>query len=157
MVAHLFTVPTVSPLQTIPQQPSPFDDPFSNSNSNSSFSSAADLCLGLEMMRGGNIKVLGEIKVKFKGKENQSTLVEQEEEESLIEVETPSDVRVYIDKRCPETVDWFESIYCKNKLNKIGIKLDVGGKFILFVVFSIRDVCLLIFFLSVLNYFPFFF
>jgi hypothetical protein len=28
-------------------------------------------------------------------------------------VETPTDVRVYIDDRCPETVDWFQDKFCR--------------------------------------------
>lgn len=99
------------------------------------------MCLGLEMLRGAPITVKGEVRVRKKG---ESPAVERklppsgakkgkgrakEEEVQTVEVETPTDVRVYIDERCPETVDWFEDKFCREGSEGCGIKLDAGGAF----------------------------
>lgn len=49
------------------------------------------------------------------------------EEREVIEVETPTDVRVYIDQRCPETVEWFEDMFCREGRERVGIRIDAGG------------------------------
>lgn len=81
------------------------------------------------MMRGGNLTVTGEIEIKVKGledKENRDLKIRKER----VEVETPTDVRVYIDPRCPETVDWFERTFCRASRRNCGVTIDVGGKFV---------------------------
>lgn len=122
IVAHLFSVPLLSP-QQIAAQPSPFDDPFS-----SSVSSGADMCLGLEMMRGGDLKVLGEVDIGCKWVETLGAKGKGKGKER-VEVETPTDVRVYVDQRCPETVGWFEDTFCRDGRQGIGVRVDVGGAF----------------------------
>ena len=48
--------------------------------------------------------------------------------EGVVQVETPTDVRVYVDPRCPQTVEWFEKMFCAQGREGLGIKLDVGGE-----------------------------
>jgi len=45
-----------------------------------------------------------------------------------VKVETPTDVRVYIDQRCPETVEWFQDRFCREGGQSSGLRLDAGGK-----------------------------
>ncbi|BGP21856.1 hypothetical protein JCM10295v2_000731 [Rhodotorula toruloides] len=137
-IAHLFTVSSSFSPSLASSSVSPFDDPFSSSTT--SRASGADLCLGLEMLRGAAITVKGEVRVRRKGdapvaerklpssggKKGKGKL--KEEEVQTTEVETPTDVRVYIDERCPETVDWFEDKFCREGNEGCGIKLDAGGE-----------------------------
>lgn len=48
--------------------------------------------------------------------------------EGVVQVETPTDVRVYIDQRCPQTVEWFEKMFCVQGREGLGVKVDVGGE-----------------------------
>lgn len=50
-------------------------------------------------------------------------------EENVLKVETPTDVRVYVDERCPDTVEWFEDQFCREGCQGKGIKLDAGGEY----------------------------
>ncbi|BGP04986.1 hypothetical protein JCM10049v2_000788 [Rhodotorula toruloides] len=137
-IAHLFTVSSSFSPSLASSSVSPFDDPFSSSTS--SIASGADMCLGLEMLRGAPITIKGEVKVRRKG---ESPVAERklpssggkkgkgkakEEEVQIIEVETPTDVRVYIDERCPETVDWLEDKFCREGSEGCGIRVDAGGE-----------------------------
>ncbi|BGP29060.1 hypothetical protein JCM10296v2_000796 [Rhodotorula toruloides] len=137
-IAHLFTVSSSFSPSLVSSSVSPFDDPFSSSTS--SIASGADMCLGLEMLRGAPVTVKGEVRVRRKG---ESPVVERklpssggkkgkgkakEEDVQTIEIETPTDVRVYIDQRCPETVDWFEDKFCREGSEGYGIKIDAGGE-----------------------------
>ncbi|GAA6046546.1 hypothetical protein NBRC10513_001454 [Rhodotorula toruloides] len=137
-IAHLFTVSSSFSPSLASSSVSPFDDPFSSSTN--SIASGADMCLGLEMLRGAPIAVKGEVKVRWKG---ESPVAERklpssggkkgkgkakEEDVQTIEVETPTDVRVYIDERCPETVDWFEDKFCREGSEGCGIRVDAGGE-----------------------------
>lgn len=113
IVAHLFSVPFHSPLLSQGSSTrSPFDDPFASASS--AASSGADMCLGLEMLRGGDIRVV-ETDLQVGG-------------ECGLSVETPTDVRVYVDERCPESVGWFERTFCVEGRQGRGVKLDVGGE-----------------------------
>jgi hypothetical protein len=109
IIAHLFAVPFLSP-QQIAAQPSPFDDPFASS---STIATGADMCLGLEMLRHGDLRILGSVSV-GKGA-------------GMVEVETPTDVRVYVDQRCPETMDWFEKSFCTAAGVGKGVRIAAGG------------------------------
>lgn len=50
------------------------------------------------------------------------------EEAGAVEVETPTDVRLYVDRRCAETVCWMEEMFCRAGAEGRGVRLDVGGK-----------------------------
>ncbi|KAL8283407.1 hypothetical protein RQP46_005817 [Phenoliferia psychrophenolica] len=78
------------------------------------------MCLGLEMLRGGDIRLLDkDVRVSHRG---------DEAGDGVVLVETPTDVRVYVDERCPETVSWFERTFCAKGREGRGIKLDVAGE-----------------------------
>lgn len=62
-----------------------------------------------------------------KGKQKQST-AGNDVELDQVQVETPTDVRVYVDPRCPDTAIWFEDMFCRQGRQDIGIKVDVGGE-----------------------------
>lgn len=137
IVAHLFNVP--SPTMLNSANSSPFsrsaaiiDDPFSP------FASGIDICLGIEMLRSANLKVLGDVYVTHSATSSTTSPViptttngnkkgKIRSELNEIIVETPTDVRVYIDQRCPETVNWFEKSFCTSERQGIGIRLEVGG------------------------------
>lgn len=139
IIAHLFSVPSISLSATAKQAAapvSPFDDPFASSASSDA---AADLCLGLEMMRGGDLKVLGEILVDHSGsaqREGPPSSAERAKKgkgkdkarEQKVEVETPTDVRVYVDPRCPETRAWMEDHFCRAGCEGRGLRIDMGGE-----------------------------
>ena len=118
-MAHLFTVPFHSPqLGASASQStsrSPFLDPFASTSS--AVSSGADMCLGLEMLRGGDIRVI-----------DKDVRVCRSEGGEGVQVETPTDVRVYVDERCPESVSWFEKIFCVKGREGKGVKVDVAGE-----------------------------
>ncbi|GAA5985923.1 hypothetical protein JCM11641_004829 [Rhodosporidiobolus odoratus] len=134
VIAHLFSLSSTASPHLTPSSSSvdPFDDPFASSASLTS--SGADMCLGLEMLRSGDIKVKGEVGIKRKGDESPMPALTKKgkgkakEEEERIEVETPTDVRIYIDERCPETVEWFQDMFCREGREGMGIKLDAGGE-----------------------------
>ncbi|GAA5941907.1 hypothetical protein JCM1841_001051 [Sporobolomyces salmonicolor] len=142
-IAHLFSVSSsASPHPSF----SPFEDPFASSTRVSS--SGADMCLGLEMLRGAAIRVLGEVKVLRAdyGGEPDARLPEKvpsnakgkakEVEIETVRLETPTDVRVYVDERCPETVEWFEERFCREGKEGWGVKIDAGGATMSFSVFT---------------------
>ncbi|BGP12962.1 hypothetical protein JCM10213v2_000879 [Rhodosporidiobolus nylandii] len=110
---------------------SPFDDPFASASS--STASGADMCLGLEMLRGADVRVKGEVGVRRKGEESppkqeKGRKGKQKEEQETVEIETPTDVRVYVDERCVETVEWFEDMFCREGRQGMGVRLDAGGE-----------------------------
>ncbi|GAA5887551.1 hypothetical protein JCM5296_002615 [Sporobolomyces johnsonii] len=136
-IAHLFSVSSsASPHPSF----SPFDDPFASTTRASS--SGADMCLGLEMLRGSAIRVLGEVKVLRAGHGGEADVRLPEKvpvtakgkgkakdvEVEAVKVETPTDVRVYVDERCPETVEWFEERFCREGREGWGVKVDAGGE-----------------------------
>ncbi|KAK4706045.1 hypothetical protein P7C70_g143, partial [Phenoliferia sp. Uapishka_3] len=85
------------------------------------------MCLGLEMHRGGDIKVVdSRLKVVRTG--TGAATPEAPLKEGVVEVETPTDVRVYIDERCVETVGWFERTFCRKGSEGRGVRLEVGGE-----------------------------
>lgn len=101
------------------------------------------MCLGLEMLRGAPITAKGDVRIvtdtaaqlpasgsggggrdrKGKGKASEA----QESLAEAIQVETPTDVRVYIDDRCPETVDWFQDKFCREGRQGYGVRFNAGG------------------------------
>lgn len=122
IIAHLFSVPMLSPHQ-ISAQPSPFDDPFS-----ATLTSGADMCLGLEMLRGGDVHIRGEVDVRCEGLDlGKGKGKAKVTSGKKLEVEVPTDVRLYVDPRCPDTVSWFEDMFCRDGRQGIGLRLDVGG------------------------------
>ncbi|KAM0749159.1 hypothetical protein T439DRAFT_327649 [Meredithblackwellia eburnea MCA 4105] len=122
IVAHLFNVPFPSP-QLFRRSSPNSDDPFASTSSSSSNpfaastssagSGAADMCLLLEMMRGRDLRV-----------------VDPDVRIPRTEIETPTDVRVYVDPRCPETVTWFEGRFCVEGVEDVGrgVRIEVGGE-----------------------------
>ena len=102
------------------------------------------MCLGLEMLRGAPITAKGDVRIvtdtaaqlpgsssvagsrdrKGKGKASDA----QESTAEAIQVETPTDVRVYIDDRCPETVDWFQDKFCREGRQGYGVRFNAGGE-----------------------------
>lgn len=52
----------------------------------------------------------------------------KEDARDEVVVETPTDLRVYIDPRCPVTVDWFETMFCTSGRERLGVRIDVGGE-----------------------------
>lgn len=87
------------------------------------------MCLGLEMMRGGDLKVLGEVWVSYPAAGvGSSSAKGKGKGREMVEVETPTDVRVYIDPRCPETVRWFEDTFCREGREGRGVRVDMGGE-----------------------------
>jgi len=105
------------------------------------------MCLGLEMLRGAPIAVKSDVRVRRAGdspdKASATTAAassagkkgkgraRDEPDLGLVEVETPTDVRVYIDARCPATVEWFEDMFCREGRAGHGVTLDAGGAFFL--------------------------
>lgn len=96
------------------------------------------MCLGLEMLRGAPIAVKSHIRVRRAGES--PAAVEKtarkgkgrakcEDELETVEVETPTDVRVYVDQRCPDTVEWLEDAFCREGREGCGVILDAGGTF----------------------------
>ncbi|GAA5979986.1 hypothetical protein JCM10908_001490 [Rhodotorula pacifica] len=160
IIAHLFSVSAnangasrFSPaLATASSSLSPFDDPFSSSTS--ATASGADMCLGLEMLRGAPITVKGDVRIvtaaaagctlsptvaaqpgsggnkdrKGKGKATQDPPPRAQDDVETIQVETPTDVRVYIDDRCPETVEWFQDKFCREGRQGLGLRFNAGGE-----------------------------
>lgn len=159
IIAHLFSVastssgvvPRFSPAlaaaaAAASSSLSPFDDPFSSASS--AGASGADMCLGLEMLRGAPITAKGDVRIvtdtaaqlprsgsgggggggsrdrKGKGKASET----QESPAEAIQVETPTDVRVYIDDRCPETVDWLQDKFCREGRQGYGVRFNAGGE-----------------------------
>ncbi|GAA5834572.1 hypothetical protein JCM9279_004358 [Rhodotorula babjevae] len=143
LIAHLFTVSSslASPLPPASSL-SPFDDPFSSASSNTA--TGADMCLGLEMLRGAPIAVKSHVRIRRAGDSPDKAAASSsgtgsagkkgkgrardEPEVELVEVETPTDVRVYIDARCPATVEWFEDTFCRVGRAGYGVTLDAGGE-----------------------------
>lgn len=165
IIAHLFSVPstttttnveTRSTTTTTTTSFSPFDDPFSSDSSSKRGDTGADMCLGLEMLRGKDLYLLdnnddssleGSVLVQHVVQPTDSTPSsspeidrrkttstrkgkgkELVENESVLKVETPTDVRVYIDERCSETVEWFQDTFCRQGCQGRGIRLDAGGE-----------------------------
>ncbi|GAA5892468.1 hypothetical protein JCM6882_005623 [Rhodosporidiobolus microsporus] len=151
IIAHLFTLSSSSSssasphlAQATPPSLNPFDDPFASASSVTA--SGADMCLGLEMLRGADIRVKtslenerGEVSVRRKGESPAPALAKKgsvgrkgkgkkREEREELEVETPTDVRVYVDERCEETVEWFEDLFCREGREGAGVRLDAGGE-----------------------------
>ena len=152
IIAHLFSVasthsgavprfsPALAAAAAAASSLSPFDDPFSSASS--AGASGADMCLGLEMLRGAPITAKGDVHIltdtaaqlpgsssggrdrKGKGKASEA----QESAAEAIQVETPTDVRVYIDDRCPETVDWFQDKFCREGRRGYGVRFNAGGE-----------------------------
>ena len=83
------------------------------------------MCLGLEMMRHRDLKVIGSVDVG-------SGM-------GCVQVDTPTDVRVYIDHRCPETVDWFEKTFCTAESAGKGLKVEAGGQQTLSHLLALSD------------------
>ncbi|SCZ90991.1 BZ3500_MvSof-1268-A1-R1_Chr1-3g02454 [Microbotryum saponariae] len=146
IVAHLFAVPSISPSVSISRS-SPFaEDPFAASSTSSTSStsgmsttSAADLCLGLEMMRGSDIKlVTSDLKaipkalapspVLFRTGSGHPDKGKAKEQVETVIVDTPTDLRIYIDPRCPETTTWFQDIFCRAGCEGSAVRLDAGGE-----------------------------
>ncbi|GAA5934264.1 hypothetical protein JCM3775_006953 [Rhodotorula graminis] len=145
LIAHLFAVPSSlhSPLPPASSL-SPFDDPFSSASSNTA--SGADMCLGLEMLRGSPIAIKGHVRVRKVGDSPDKAAASSslaaggaapkkgkarardEDELELVDVEMPTDVRVYVDARCPATVEWFEDSFCREGRAGYGVTLDAGGE-----------------------------
>lgn len=188
IIAHLFSVPSASSCSSVSTSPdprrhhhatppssfSPFEDPFASTAKASS--SGADMCLGLEMLRGRDLLELvddhdcggggfsvqhvqpttvhcrdvsvlpgpveqeeaqGEnawrsttttsVDRKGKGKQRESPTLTTTTTRRTVKVETPTDVRVYIDERCTDTVEWFEDRFCRRGGTDRGIELDAGG------------------------------
>lgn len=89
------------------------------------------MCLGLEMMRGGDLEVRGEVQFALQGAlARDSRGKSREDAREDVMVETPTDLRVYIDPRCPATVDWFETMFCSSGRERLGVRIDVGGELI---------------------------
>lgn len=91
------------------------------------------MCLGLEMMRGGDLKVLGEVDVnhaKISGGKGTPVATNNGKGKGRerVEVETPTDVKVYVDRRCPETTAWFEDTFCREGREGKGVRVEVGGE-----------------------------
>ncbi|BGP44906.1 hypothetical protein JCM10450v2_000721 [Rhodotorula kratochvilovae] len=141
IIAHLFSVSSAlsPPPPAAASSLSPFDDPFSSASS--ATASGADMCLGLEMLRGAPIALKGDVRVRRGGSPAQGEKApfvaagrkgkgraREEPEVEIVDVETPTDVRVYIDARCPETVEWFEDAFCREGREGYGVKLDAGGE-----------------------------
>ncbi|GAA5866723.1 hypothetical protein JCM3774_001970 [Rhodotorula dairenensis] len=152
IIAHLFSVPSAtagsrfSPALAATSSLSPFDDPFSSSSN--ATASGADMCLGLEMLRGAPITATGEVRILNHNNDSTKTDTAQlpgsagqkdrkgkgkagEAHRGLpeaVEVETPTDVRVYIDDRCPETVDWFQDMFCREGRQGYGVRFNAGGE-----------------------------
>ncbi|GAA6007221.1 hypothetical protein JCM11491_003049 [Sporobolomyces phaffii] len=153
IIAHLFSVPsssssTASPAAA-PASFSPFEDPFSSASK--AATSGADMCLGLEMLRGKDLAILDDeageplavvhhVPEGRAGSATSSPEVERAQPSNrkgkarandvrdVVKVETPTDVRVYIDERCPDTVEWFQDQFCREGCQGRGIKLDAGGE-----------------------------
>lgn len=136
IVAHLFAVPSLlSPAHAahaVHAGPSPFDDPSSAFDT----TAATDLCLGLEMMKGQDLKVLGQVYVNAPNDPSTANARHQALQQSKgkmrmeleeVRVETPTDVRVYVDQRCSETVNWLEKAFCDSDRLGIGMRLDLAG------------------------------
>ncbi|GAA5962058.1 hypothetical protein JCM3765_005506 [Sporobolomyces pararoseus] len=160
IIAHLFSVPSQSRnVQTPPTSNlSPFEDPFSSSSSSSKRGdTGADMCLGLEMLRGKDLYLLdndncqtlpvqhvqqpsdsdapstspeieSRTKTSKKGKGKELENDSSSSSLSILKIETPTDVRVYIDERCRETVEWFQDTFCRQGCQGKGIRLDAGGE-----------------------------
>lgn len=140
IVAHLFSVPhTGSPFQPSPappSQPSPFDDPFSPFSA--SAGASTDLCLGLEMLRGADLKVVNSegsgpsMRVRrvpiADSTASSPAMASPAKEAGEVEVETPTDIRMYVDRRCAETVLWMEQMFCTAGNGARGVKLEMGGQ-----------------------------
>ncbi|GAA5896580.1 uncharacterized protein JCM6883_006950 [Sporobolomyces salmoneus] len=154
IIAHLFSVPSHSHSQSPSLNSpsfSPFEDPFSSASKAST--SGADMCLGLEMLRGKDLVLLDsdsevEEGSSFSVEHVQSSSTtpfsspEVERKQSAtsrkgkskevgketVKVETPTDVRVYIDQRCRETVEWFQDKFCRVGCEGNGVRLDAGGE-----------------------------
>lgn len=154
IVASSFSLPSTSSSAS-PKfssfSPSTFqEDPFaSTSTSPSQFSSDADISLGLMMMRNASLKILGEIKVaradegapshaqssKSATKKGTASIARKGKGKNvdaspngLVKVETPQDVRVYIDDRCPATCSWFQDMFCREGRQDCGVRLEMGGE-----------------------------
>ena len=148
IVAHLFAVPSApGPNEASPAlariaaaaaQPSPFDDPFSPFAA--SAAASTDLCLGLEMLRGADISLLPSSPLdapplRVRRAPPPDSLASSPAAGSLykldsgeVEVETPTDVRLYVDGRCVETVYWMEETFCRAGAEGRGVRLEVGGE-----------------------------
>lgn len=82
------------------------------------------------MMRGANLKMSGRVKVRHQREEaGGSADIVTGRGENVVLVETPTDVRVYLDPRCHNTVEWFETCFCTQENIGTGIKVDAGGTF----------------------------
>lgn len=83
------------------------------------------------MMRGGDIKVLGrgqKVKIRYPPSPVGTSNFECDEKEGRIQVETPKDIRIYLDERCQDTVEWFGKMFAESKeAEGYGLKLNVGG------------------------------
>ncbi|KAM0793097.1 hypothetical protein ACM66B_000578 [Microbotryomycetes sp. NB124-2] len=128
IIAHLFAITSAaaSPFAASQQQIaqlSPFDDPFSPNTS----SSGADMCLGIEMQRGADLRITGEVQVTCQSSSS-SAPAAASKDRPTVEVETPTDVRVFIDPRCHDTVAWFEDMFCRQGREGLGVRLDVAGE-----------------------------
>ncbi|GAA5986420.1 hypothetical protein JCM5350_002915 [Sporobolomyces pararoseus] len=163
IIAHLFSVPSTKTTTNVETRStttttsfSPFEDPFSSDSSSKRGDTGADMCLGLEMLRGKDLYLLdnnddssleGSVLVQHVVRPTDSTPYsspeidrkkltstrkgkgkELVENESVLKVETPTDVRVYIDERCSETVEWFQDTFCRQGCQGRGIRLDAGGE-----------------------------
>lgn len=94
-------------------------------------------------MRSAHLRVLGDVYVTHPSSAASASSVERAKgkaraELSEIVVETPTDVRVYIDQRCPETVNWFEKSFCDSERRGMGIRLEVGGQLEAYLELSSR-------------------
>ena len=90
------------------------------------------MCLGLEMLRGGDIKALGSIPItslahSVSHDDGRTDTPRECDGKERFPVETPTDVRVYVDERCEDTVTWFERSFCTRAKEGTGVRIEVGG------------------------------
>ena len=93
--------------------------------------------MGIEMMRGADIRIGHQVKVTCQtnsplktssSSSNARVDVQAANKIESVDVEMPADVKLYIDPRCPDTIAWFEDMFCRQGRQGIGIRLDVGGQ-----------------------------
>ncbi|KAK4054781.1 hypothetical protein OIV83_000705 [Microbotryomycetes sp. JL201] len=130
IIAQLFTISSpfaAAASASVAQhasRPSPFDDPFTLNTA----ASGADMCLGIEMQRGADLRVLGEVTCRSSAIAASRQHQPQQQERPTVEVETPTDVRVFVDPRCHDTVSWFEDMFCREGREGLGVRLDIAGE-----------------------------
>ncbi|KAI5481479.1 anthranilate synthase [Pseudohyphozyma bogoriensis] len=111
IITHGFALPIPAAMS------SPFDDPFSSASKPSA--PGADLCLGLEMARREDGRLLERVSI-GRG-------------EGKVEIAPQGDLRVYLDQRCPATVAWFQEQFCTEQARRgnRGWKMRLGAEEVL--------------------------